>query len=226
MSQPYRKLIYALPVLAAWIYLSAPHPALHRPEHNTEALQMATTTCGFRMLDENGDPIVGCVIETHIARKGQSPFTLQGLRTSAIRVEPGRSSKDRRRIPSVEVCDTVDLGPNPRVVSGCRFHIGVGDRPLHRVVTLLTSDDGRHFTPIAHYRANGARSVFGRHRYWRLQYPFTGNRAPRRRPIPAGLGQCHSNNRQRAYLRAPALQQDIWKRSARSDFALSEWHWG
>jgi len=188
MSCSYRKLIFALPALAVWIFLSARHPAGNRPGCNTESLQAATTTCGFQMLDENGDPIEGRVVETHIPPKAQHRLTPQGIRDSSPVAMPDHVGKDFWHAPRIEVCDTIDLGPNPRVVSGCRFHIGVGDRPLHRVVTLLTSDDGRHFKSIAHYRANGTRSVFGRRRYWRLQYPFTGNRAPRRRPIPAGLG--------------------------------------
>ena len=53
----------------------------------------------------------------------------------------------------------------------------VTDRPFHRVVILMASDSGRNFSTIVRYRANGRRSVFGHRRYWRLQYPLTGNQA-------------------------------------------------
>ena len=177
MSHRYSKLVYALPALAVWIVVSSRHPVRNRPKHNAEAIQMATTTSGFQMLDWRGEPMEGRVTETHIPWKGQPSLTSQSPRPSAMCVRLGRSSKDPWHVPRIEVCDTIDLGPNPHSVSGCRFHIGVGDRPLHRVVTLLASDDGRAFTQVAQYRANGKRLVFGLHRYWRLQYSFTGKRA-------------------------------------------------
>ena len=105
-------LIYALPLLAVWIAVSTRHPGGKRPPLSRENLAAATTTCGFQLLDEAGEPLDGAVVETHAPLANR-----EGTR---IEQNAGTVSGLKRHREHVMIVDTVDLGPAPRSVAGCR----------------------------------------------------------------------------------------------------------